>query len=410
MFYNRHHSQHLRLSRFKKDPMNRLYTFDVIHDIGLSMLAIFTLTYFYYLGWSLPILIVFMLLATLAEALISAPLSNFLLVRHKLVSVLTIGSIVQIVYLVAVLFLTGPSAWGYCLLFFIAILVSTGRKISASAWSVLFVVNQQKGRTGRQLAIFLILADLSGFSAALISGLIAQTWGFGVCLAISSCLTLVSVLPLLSIKEGGRMPDYDLEAKNLNFGKYWQIFKETPKKTLLASLGSINMTQVVLPIWFLYLSIVVFAENSYAGLGLISAAATLVAVIFNKIAGKITDKGNPASLIRKSALAEIVLGLSRPLIINAPLAFGHNILHKQSSIHVIVSSNWYFARSQRKAGEMLAFFQMYVFAKALVKSILLLLVLLLLLIFEGHQLQVLVYSTAGLSVILGLSMLKFEKT
>ena len=409
MFHDNIHLRHLRTKGSKVNPMNHLYVSEALYDAGLYMLAVFTLTYFYYLGWSLPVLIIFMLLAAISQTFISRPLANFLLVRYRITTVLIIGGALRIVYLTTVLFLGGPSAWGDSLLFLIAILSPIGLSITSVAGDAFFAINRQKSKSARQVGLIYIIGDIVGFSATLVAGLIAQAWGFGICLVISSFLVLLSVCPFLFIKEAGRMPNYELESKNLRFSKYWQIFKQTPKRTLIASLASINVSHSLVPIWFLYLSIVIFAENTYANIGLISAVATLVAVISTKIAGKITDRDNPKSLIRRSAWTEVILGLSRPFIVNAPLAFGHNIIQKQSSIHSVVSSNWYLNRSRQKPGEMLAFFQMCSFGALLLKAIILLIILLLLLIFEGHQPKVLGYSTAGLGVLFGLFILQFNK-
>ena len=378
--------------------------------MGWAMLATFTLFYLYQLGWSLPSILTFALVAIGAHLLFTGYLATWLLTKFKISSAMMFSNLIRLVYTLGILSLGEPSSGAYVLLFTIAVLGATSSQIYYIAWDAFFTNNQKQGKVGRQMAFIWILSDIVGLLAPLVAGLVAQAWGFKINLVVSSLLLLISTAPLLFLKTAEKIKNRQLERTNLRLANCWQLFKNTPKRALLSSLATDNIFGVMSPLWTLYLAIVIFTEDTYSGLGLISAASAFVSIGASKLAGYFVDKGRPRLVLKSSGLAEIALGLFRPFVGSAPLAFSHDALHQQSSAHSIINCNWYYETSARaaKSKQMLTFFQMYHLAGQVASGLLYLTVLSLLLIFSQHQLDVLVYSCAALGL-LGLPIIFYAQ-
>ena len=394
----------------KRNTLRHFYLSTFLHDLGWKMLAIFTLFYFYQLGWSLPVLIVFMLITVIAESLFAHALANLLLIKYRISVVMTFANFLRIGYIALILFLGGPSAWGYVLFFSVGIVGGLSNRLYAVSWEVYFIEKYQEGKLGGQVAITRILGAIVGFLAPLMSGLMAQAWGFPISLTISSIVSLISIVPLLFIEGGDKINNRNLELFNLHFGQYWKIFKETYKHPLVATLASDSIFYVLMPLWALYLMVVVFVENTYSGIGIVAATSALVTIIFAKITGYYVDKRRPEIILKISASAELVLGAFRPFVTTVPLAFAHNILHQASTAHGAATSDWYFSLARRngQTGRMLAFLQMYNLTSQIFQALLLLIALILLLVFKQPPIDILGIYCACLGF-LGLIIFSFRR-
>lgn len=192
-----------------------------------------------------------------------------------------------------------------------------------------------------------------------------------------------------------------MSAKNL-----WQIFRATPKPSLLAWAACSAVVHVTLPLWMLYLAIVVFTDQAYGGLGILAALSTLIALAATVVAGRLVDRNHQRPVLKISAWIELLLGGLRLFVTGVPLAVVHNLAHQQSNAHTLVVFNWYYDQEADPVGRW-AFFQMCAYFQALTQAVLLLAVIAGLLIFANTQLEVIRYA-CGLLGLLGLLILGLD--
>ena len=403
MFHHPHQSHYRLLPHLGQargsTSLQRFYASSFLHDMGWAMLATFTLFYLYQLGWSLPAILIFILIGLIAQVCLMGHLANWLLTKYKIVTIMTASNLMRVGYTLCVFSLSEPSPSGVLLFGLTAFLGASSYQLYYAAWDIFFVNEQSPSRAGKQMATFWVLGAVVGFLAPLIAGFTAQAWGFKVNLLISGLLLLFSIAPLLTLKQTVQPAALKLERVNLHLKRYWQIFKATPKRPLLAAVASGNVAMVMMPIWLLYLAVTIFTKETYSGLGLIAAVSALVAIGVSKLAGYFVDKGRPELLLKGSASLELLLGLGRLFVVNAPLAFTHNILQQQSLTHDLINSNWYYRSARHQPHQRLAFFQVYTIVSRGFRIVCFLIILGLLLLFSDHQFTVLGYSCAALGLL-----------
>ena len=358
----------------------------MLHDLGYQMLSLFVLFHLYQLGYSLPAIVGYFLAFILLR-----PACQYLgtawVLKFSVQKVILTSSVLKIGFTVALFSLGAPSIVGYGLLALIAILDAASFWIYYLVWDIYFTELQDEKRSGQSISLAWIVTAVASFLAPLAGGLLAQFFGFRLSLAVAAVLLLLSVTPLLLIKRH-QLVLTGLRLKEvISLGKTVRLFKRVSKRGLMACMISFLIPNVILPIWLLYLAVAIFADEAYGGLGIIAAAASVLAISISLLTGKLVDKGRYRGILRAGTWGELLFGGLRFFVTGVPSAAAHNLLWQQSS-HNIVAYEWYFEQAKDKA-DRLAFFQMYSYCQTVVHGLLLVLLIGGLLIFSAHQPEVL---------------------
>lgn len=408
LHHNHHHyffAQHLKHAG--SGSLEKFYLASFLHDMGAQMLSVFILFYLYQLGWPLVAVVAYLLVHLLFKPIFNY-LGSRLLIKSGLQMTILLSSLARIALVIVMFNLSEPSAVGYALLGLTALLDSASFAMYFMSWDFLFSGLQTKEQAARQISTAWAITAFTGFLAPLAGGLLAQNWDFKVSLIFASVLLVLSVVPLIMIRGREPLINRVRMKKNLNFGKYQEIFKTLPRGFITSYTTSNAIFNVLLPLWLLYLAVAVFSDNAYSGLGAIVAFSALVTIAVSILAGKLIDKGRRATILKGGAYTELSLGIMRLFITGIPAATLHNFLHQQAWAHNMVVFKQYYSLAASKSAERLAFLQTCSLAQSFAHALVVGLVIVLLLIFSNHQLDVLKYicvalGFAGLLLLFGAS-------
>ena len=379
-----------------------------LHDIGLQMLSLFILFYLWQLGWSLMIILAYILIFTLLRPLFQR-VSSGMIIRFGIAKTVLLSNVLRVLFTAALFSLGDSSSTGYGLLALVLLLDVASLWIYYTVWDFYFSGTQKRKQSSKQLAFAWELAALASVLAPLASGFLAQTWGFRTSMIAASVLLFFSVIPLLLIGRQESVTARLHMKQYLKFKKYWELFKNTPKKNLLSFAISNMIFNVFLPLWMLYLGIVVFTDKAYSGLGFLLAISAAATILVTFIAGRLVDKGYYKPLLRGSGWAEFVLGGLRFFVVSIPGAIVHNFLLQQSQAHSILIFKWYYGQDDKQA-ERLAFFQMCRIFEVAIHSLIVVTIIASLWVFKDNQLDVLRFACIALGLLgplmIGLSLKK----
>ncbi len=410
MFQYHHHyffNKHLSVAS-RRDSINKFYFASLFHDLGFQMLSLFILFYLYQLGWSLPVVVTYILGFALLRPLFQY-VGALMIIKFGVQRAILVSNVLRILFAMAIFNLGQPSFIGYTLLAIVVLLDVASYQMYYSSWGFYFSGMQKKEHSGRAVSLAWVIMALTGFLAPLISGILAQVWGFRTSMVVASLLLLLSIVPLAFIKHREPLIARVRMKKCLNFKNYLKIFKQIPKKELLSFVASNVAFVIFLPLWTLYLAIAIFSGKVYIGLGIIAAVSALATILVAILAGRFVNSNRYRSVLRSSVSAELLLSGMRFFVAGIPMAAVHNFLQQQAWAHNVVNFKWYYEQRQ-KSIERLAFFQVCSFFQALFHGSIVFIIVVCLLIFSDAQTEVLKYAciTLGLfsPLMLGLTLKK----
>ena len=288
-YFSRFHS-HLTqpASHRHQSPLGKLYIASFLHDLGLGMLALFIPFYLYDKGWPLLVVIVY-LLAFLLLKPTATRLSAFSLIKRGIAKTILISNILRLCFTLALFTLDTPSVFNYGLLALIIILDVISIKLYTVAWDSYFPTLTKRAKAGRQAGLHLILMALTGVLAPIISGFVAQFWGFQasivIGIVIATGLLLFSVAPLRAARQSQAPAQLKKLRQASSFRRIWRLYKAAPKDALLALIGTNLVFNVLLPLWTLYLAIAIFVEEVYGPLGILLGLSSAIAILASFLAG-----------------------------------------------------------------------------------------------------------------------------
>ena len=410
MLHHHHHNHHLLRAHLigtkPKSLLGRLYVASFLHDLGLQMLSLFILFYLWEKGWSLPLVVTYLLVFTLLNPLCSR-LAYSLIARWGIVRTMLLSNVVRLLFTVALFSLGEPGAVGYGLLAFIAVLDILSFRVYYATWDFYFAGLREDKKSGSQTAIAWVLIVVTAALAPLTSGFLAQFWGFKTSMVVAGVLMLFSVIPLITVERRRLATGVEHLHRFLALKRLWQVFRATHKGGLLAFAASNLVFNIFLPLWMLYLAIVIFTDRAYGSLGVLLAASSVLALLATLLAGRLADRGRHRPLLRANAWIELLLGGLRFLVTGAPLAVAHNFAHQQAWSHNLLVFQWYYGH-ETDPNKRLAFFQMCAYFQTLTHSFVLVVIIACLFIFTDAHLEVIKYACIALALsgplLLGLSL------
>ena len=410
MLHNHNHNHHLLRAHLigtkPQSLLGRLYVASFLHDLGLQMLSLFILFYLWEKGWSLPLVVSYLLIFTLLNPFCSR-LAYFLIDRWGVVRTMLLSNVARLLFTVALFNLGEPGVVGYGLLALIAVLDILSFRVYYATWDFYFAGLREDKKSGSQTAIAWVLIVVTSALAPLASGFLAQFWGFKTSMVVAGVLMLFSVIPLITAGRRRLATSMEYPYGSLALKRLWQVFRATDKGGLLAFTASNLVFNIFLPLWMLYLAIVIFTDQAYGSLGVLLAASSLLALLATLLAGRLVDRGRYRPLLRVSAWIELLLGGLRFLITGVPLAVVHNFVHQQAWSHNLLVFQWYYGH-ETDQNKRPAFFQMCACFQNWIHAFVLAVIIVCLFIFADARLEVIKYACIALALsgplLLGLSL------
>ena len=405
MLIHHHHRllayRHLLYSRGvdRSQPMKQFYASSFLHDFGSSMMSLFVLFYLYQLGWSLPVIVGYVLVGEILKAPLRH-LGNRLIVSWGAQKLALIGNVIWILFTLSLLLVGQPGGWSWGLLAAAVIFEAASHSAYWTAWDFNLISFEKPEKGGKQLSLIWIFGDLSRILAPMAGGVVAQIWGFQASLAVAGLLLLLSVGPLVGLKSAASPQDTEKIKKSLKPRSLWEIYRRLPKRKLWSFYLS-HVTGLIGSFWALWLAIAIFTTQTYSGLGILFAASSVVSIAISWLVGRLIDKGLGRPVLLTSGLLESLTSGLRLLVTGVPLAVAHNFLQQQSSGYTLTLFQWYFDK-KRPEEERLAFFQIYSYFFYFFNSLILAGLIACLVIFSTSQLEVLRLTSVFLGIAVGL--------
>jgi hypothetical protein len=160
---------------------------------------------------------------------------------------------------------------------------------------------------GKELGYLYIFERLGGILGPVVGGLLATFVDPRAAIGVAIFVLLASQIPLLVSSEPVRTHQH------ITF----RGFPLTRFKSDYIALGAFNIDKMVsLITWPLLIALTVFSDNTYAKIGFLVAASTVISVLLAHLFGKMVDKGSGLQLLRIGTWLNFVIHILRPFMLN----------------------------------------------------------------------------------------------
>lgn len=287
------------LERFIKKEIHHLYLNNLFRGIAFSLFGIFVPIYFLTLGYSLNHVLVYFLIFHIIT------FSSFVLgffvskkIGYKPIIVASMPFIIIFVLLLQALELSNIS------IYLIGIVAGLHEGLYFLPNNILFSYLSKPGKKGTQFSNYLAFGQVAGLMGPLIGAIIATFFGFRYLFLVVSIFFLISIIPLLYIKNF--RPKKNLKFSNLiNFSKKHKSFFVG---TILDNIK--GNADIIWPI-FVYLII-----GNLISIGWIGFLITFGTIIFTLFIGRHYDKKSKFLFLRIGSVLFAILWFTRAIYSN----------------------------------------------------------------------------------------------
>jgi MFS family permease len=282
------------------DDLSELYTSSMLRSLGLSLIGVFIPIYLYKLGYSIPIICLFMSVVFLGRA-ISDVFAGLTVAKYGPKHTILISNLMQITALALLLTLSQTNVslwliaviWGWAISFFFV------------AYHVDFSKIMHKDHGGKELGFMTVVERLGAAAGPIVGGLIATLFGAEYTIMVALALLMASTLPLFLTQEPTRTHQH-ISFRGLPYKKL------TRDGISYFSAGIDNAVSV--GIWPFFVALSIFTTNTYANVGIVTSLGIVTAIFAATFIGKVVDKNRGLSLYRWSVWANALVHIFRPFI------------------------------------------------------------------------------------------------
>jgi len=271
---------------FSKHPsreLKGLYWSVGLMDFGMAAVTLFVPIFLFVSGYSLKEIVLFFMMVYGAY-IVLIPFLSRLVARIGYEHSIFYSQFFLIAYF---LFLFAISK--FSLFFYIAPLVFAIQKsLYWPAYHGDFVTFSQKGQRGREVGGVEALSMVMYIIGPLVGGIVLKLTNFSILFIGASVLFILSVLPLLRIKEIHGKVDFSY------FGVFKELLDKKHRRNFLAYLGY-GEELIVLTIWPIFIYILI---KDYLEIGALVAVATLVTSIVVLYLGRASDKYKRENILK----------------------------------------------------------------------------------------------------------------
>jgi len=268
----------------KNKELNLFYLAIAITTFAESMIGIFVPIYFYNLGYSIPLILLFFLLDALFYVICAYPVAK-IVARVGAKHAILISTPLSIIYYIGLYFIT--SSWAVFIL--LPLIWATRRAFYFNGYHVNYINHSDRKNRGKEISLLSALAMIVSVVGPLLGGIIAYYYGFVVLYIIGSMVLILGALVLMFT------PDCYTE---LNF-KSKDMLKEFLNKKhfgiLLTFIGYSFETIIGKIIWPVFLIVILVSTQKT---GLIVTLTMLLSLALFYFIGKITDKHKKEVMIK----------------------------------------------------------------------------------------------------------------
>ncbi|HYE22117.1 MAG TPA: MFS transporter, partial [Verrucomicrobiae bacterium] len=269
-------------SKHLNPEVKEVYWFAGINSLALTLSFIFEPIYLYQLGYSLVNIMWFYFQVYVWFSVLiflGAKVASRVGYKHSML----IGSIMYILYWTALYNIKSIPE-----LFFVApLFFALQKSFFWPAYDAEVALASKRVQRGRELGALMSVVEIIAIVGPFFGGLISLTLGFGALFLTSGTLLLIAVYPLFKSPEV--YTEHNFEFKNFqqvikkhwrNFWGYWGMAEDL----------------ILTNLWPLYIFLTI---PHFLGVGSVATFAGLTSAMLMLYIGKVTDKSNKQTLIRK---------------------------------------------------------------------------------------------------------------
>ena len=295
---------------FERTGIQSVYTMHAMQSFAQSLLGIFVPIYLLTLGNSLSEVLIFFIIyyAVMGPG---AFVAIWIAKKLGLIHTINLRFPLLIIFLVC-LYLLKQYDFN---IYWLAVIGGVQNILYWIPLHLLFTLNAKNKNIGSSTGILFALPKVVNLFAPFIGGLIAYYFGFGILIAISSIIYLLSTLPL--VRAGNIAADFTFKFKN-GLG----LIKKYPKyflAELFENLGE-ETSAIIWPLFIYW---------HYINIPLVGALGTIAkvgAILFTLILGKHADKSDTKKMFKWGAVLLSVIWILRYFVINDVIVYSSTML------------------------------------------------------------------------------------
>lgn len=306
---------HLISHHLHYTEINEVYISRAARAFGLSLIGIFIPIYLYNLGYGLPVIALFYIIAHSAHLLMT-PVTAALMARFGAKHLMAFGQLWAMAFIVLLTFADSSTL----LLLLAAIVWGVDLAIFWPAHHLNMSYVRTQGKTSRQIGTIFMILSVTSALGPLLGGVIATQ--FGIQYAFLAALILLLVAAYVSMQT----PEQGLKA-TFNWRQMlhgWKLLR----RDATANAANGLQTSIAISIWPLFIFLFL---GTYQTVGLVvsfSLVVSIVVIYFIAVRG---DQGKNLQQIHLGTKGSALVHLVRPFAQTFGVAVGINILHEVAS-------------------------------------------------------------------------------
>jgi hypothetical protein len=279
------------------DELSELYTSMLMRSLAISLVGIFIPVYLYKLGTKIPVILLFYCVFFVAK-LVFDFIAAYTVAKQGPKHTIILSYSLQVLSLG--MLLTLPTMhWNLSL---IASVWGASSSLFFISYHVDFSKIKHSKHGGKEIGYMFIIEKIGAIIGPLIGGLVANYFGAHYIIAAAAAMFTLSILPLLLSAEPVRLNQV------LHFSKLPSaVFKRDA--FAYSALGVENTISIVL--WPLCIVALIFTSNTYAKIGILSAAGVFVSLFTTSAIGAVIDAKKGRMLLRYGVIINTINHLVR---------------------------------------------------------------------------------------------------
>jgi len=276
---------HFHITPFLKNKeLNLFYLAITITTFVESMIGIFVPIYFYNLGYSIPLILLFFLLDALFYVIFAYPVAKVVTkigAKHAIL----VSTPLSIIYYIGLYFIT--SNWAFFVI--LPLLWAIRRAFYYNGYHVNYINHSDRKNRGKEISFLSALAMIVSVLGPVFGGFIAYYYGFIVLYIIGSMILILGSLVLMFTPDCYTKLDFNSKdmLKEFLTKKYAGI--------LITFIGYSFETIIGKIIWPIFLIVILVSTQKT---GLIVTLTMLLSLALFYFIGKITDKHRKEIMIK----------------------------------------------------------------------------------------------------------------
>lgn len=296
------------------DELSELYAAEFMRTLAISVIGIFVPIYLYKLGYGLTSIFLMQLVWSASRPaldFISAKLIAFFGPKHNMV----FGTVAHIFYLVLLVTIESFN-WPLVL---IGLVGSLSYSLFIISLHVDFSKVKHTEHGGKEISFFTMCGKVGASVGPLVGGLVASFINPQLTIVLAILILILSLVPLFKSAE-------PVKVKQVIYlkGFPWRRHRRDFISGFFVGIENI----VSIFIWPLFITIVIFKENTYAAIGLLVSISTAIALLAFYLIGKLIDDNRGGLLLKVGIYLNSLVHLIRPFVSTPVQAIGVGVVNE----------------------------------------------------------------------------------